>query len=586
MLWFYCFFVNFMELRTGNNGACCGGGHDLNNSGAYWQICYLLLVYLCLFFAFFYLEVITFNGTPSYFFRTVGAIADGTLVLMPLTFIRGRWRFSLALVPMFISLLVLCNVLYFRCFNDLIPSSSYFGSSLGNSLVIDGAFASLRTTDLTLLVTALVPIVFYILSKDNLSFRHRTKQLRYSLLLVLCATWAITLAGAYRRESIYLNSTSISKVLPEIYPDFSVDWKNYYSNTNFAGYSLRCIQQALVREEHLSDEKIEEMRNFMLQQAEQFSFREDELNQSKKNLIMIVVESLQSNVLRLNKGKAQISTLDSLIADSSTVYVEKCKVWADKGRSSDAQFVYNTGLLPLSREPLVTNYAAKDYPSIAKATKFNSVEIIGENKSLWSHGITSKSYGFDKLVDGIAEHVINQDSIIMNCALGEISKMQSPLFAFITTISMHDPYDKCMVQHNLNHTLLKANACTIEYLERLNHFDKSLNRFLAELKTQGIYKQSIIMIIGDHALRREANVEFPDENYVPLIILNSGRSDYRKTNVSQLDIFPTIIDMLQIRYEYMQVPYTGFGSSIFQLYPAADSHSARKYSEWIITRLD
>lgn len=546
------------------------------------QLSYVLATYMCMTLSLFYLEVVTYEGTPSFLFRIIAAIADATLIVLPFTFLKRCGNVALAIVSAVLSLLMLANVLYYRCFGDLIPGSSYFGSSLTDSFVIKGAIAALRLGDALLLVTGLLPLGLWAFIREKTSLRAPIKVLRYALMLALCLSWMCSLAGAYRRESIYSGSSRFADVMEQIYPEFSVDWKKYYNNTNFTGYVVRCVQRAMHSDKPLSETERGEIRRFLSEHAAAYS--PSTATNEPRNLIMIVVESLQSNVLAANKGSEAIATLDSLIADSATVYVEKCRVFADKGRSSDAQFIYNTGLLPLSSEPLVTNYASKDYPSIAKALHYGSVEVIGENRSLWSHGITTRSYGFDRLVDGIAERGLNQDSIIFSRALAEIEATPAPLYAFITTITMHDPYESRAVNHVLNLNADEYNAPTIEYLERLNHFDKSLGAFLTALKTKGIYDNSIIVIAGDHEVRIEANVNYPLDCNVPLIILNAPAGSYRTTDVSQLDVFPTIIDMMNVHYEYMQVPYVGLGVSIFRPYTPIDYEASRKISEWIITR--
>ncbi|MGN0230523.1 MAG: LTA synthase family protein [Muribaculaceae bacterium] len=548
-----------------------------------WRLRFALATYMCMILSLFYLEMVTYEGTPSFLFRIIAAIADATLIILPFTFLKHRGNVVLAIVPAVLSLLVLANVLYYRCFCDLIPASSYFGSSLTDSFVIDGALAALKLGDALLLVTGLLPLVLWCFIRNIIFSEASIKRLRYTILSIFCIAWLCTFVGSYRRESIYASSLRFADVAQHIYPKFSVDWKKYYNNTNFSGYVVRCVQRAMHCDSPLSESERDEIRSFLAARAAGFQ-RHAATDTPPHNLIMIVVESLQSNVLTANRGKMPTATLDSLIADSTTVYVEKCKVWADKGRSSDAQFIYNTGLLPLSSEPLVTNYASNDYPSIAKALRYESVEIIGENKSLWSHGITSQSYGFDRLIDGIAERGLNQDSIIFSRALAEIETTPAPLYAFITTITMHDPYESRAVEHVLKLNGNDYNATTVEYLERLNHFDKSLRSFLSALKDKGIYDNSIIVIAGDHEVRSEANVNYPADCNVPLIILNAPSGAYRTTDVSQLDVFPTIIDMMNMEYDYMQVPYVGLGVSIFMPYTPIDYDASRKISEWIITR--
>ena len=55
--------------------------------------------------------------------------------------------------------------------------------------------------------------------------------------MALCLSWMCSLAGAYRRESIYSGSSRFVDVMEQIYPEFSVDWKKYYNNTNYGSNS-------------------------------------------------------------------------------------------------------------------------------------------------------------------------------------------------------------------------------------------------------------------------------------------------------------------------------------------------------------
>ena len=125
------------------------------------QLSHVLATYMCMTLSLFYLEVVTYEGTPSFLFRIIAAIADATLIVLPFTFLKRCGNVALAIVSAVLSLLMLANVLYYRCFGDLIPGSSYFGSSLTSSFVIKGAIAALRFGDALLLVTGLLPLVLW-----------------------------------------------------------------------------------------------------------------------------------------------------------------------------------------------------------------------------------------------------------------------------------------------------------------------------------------------------------------------------------------------------------------------------------------
>ena len=98
----------------------------------------LIITFVCLFSVFFYVECLTYEGTPSFFFRIFAALADATLPILPFLFIRKKFTIVMVALTPVITLLLLCNIIYFRNFNDLIPRSSNINSSDLNTFFING----------------------------------------------------------------------------------------------------------------------------------------------------------------------------------------------------------------------------------------------------------------------------------------------------------------------------------------------------------------------------------------------------------------------------------------------------------------
>lgn len=543
---------------------------------------FLFVVYVCLICIFLYLECVTYTGNPSLFFRIIGAVADSSIYILPFLFLNKKWSILFCILIPMVALIILANILFYRNFNDLIPASSYFNSSIKDNMVIDGALSSLQASDFILIIS-IFPLLLYPLITKSYKLSTISK-FDKNIWITICVLSLLTcFIGAIRRERIYNPDLKLTETICEVFPEYTVNWNKYYNNCNFTGYVFKCLLQSFAINKKLSNDEILLVKTYI--EYPNKNYNQSCCKTSKKNIIFIVVESLQSNVLKLLEGNKAISTLDSLKSDSATIYIEKCKVLAGIGRSSDAQFMFNTGLLPLRYEPLVTNYALKNYPSLAKALDYNSIEVIGEDKSLWSHGLTNRSYGYSMLIDKVASSGQNQDSIIFRKAFEIFKNFDSPKFAFITTLTMHDPYNEIKVSKKLNN-LNNYNDETREYIERLNHFDKSLSNFLLSLKIENIFSNSIIIITGDHEIRHGSNLNFPDDNNVPLFILNSDRYSYRKNNISQIDIFPTVLDLLDVyQYKFFGVNYRGIGCSIFQQYNSSfDINKAYEVSELLITR--
>lgn len=509
----------------------------------------------------------------SFPFKILSCLSDAGLLMIPVLFLKKGWRYLILPVVGLFALLVFANIIYFRNFGDMIAPSLYF-SDFNNGFVVRSAAASIKWKDLWLVVAVLLPIIYpcvfgWKASVDYLPAR----RFKLSFIIIVALCWIIGYVGEIRRIKMFTNSPDYIEATRTIFNKSHIDWQSKYRQHNFTGYLTWTLYESFGIYHTLSLEEKASISEYLEESNQRFNVSSASNNDTgsyknkSKNLIIIVVESLPSSVFNMKDASQFMPTLVELTTDSTNIFVKDCDVLAGLGRSSDAQFLINTGLTPLHHEVLVTNYASGNYPALAKAFKGNSMEVIGEYSSLWSHGLTNKAYGFDGLISGIAVNRNDQDSIIFRAALEEIRKMKNPFFMFISSISMHNPYLTRNVSDELPPEIEAdyPDARDREYLRRLLHFDRSLADFLEELKKAGKYDDSVIVITGDHEIAKsDVSAQFFKDS-VPMIILNSGKTEYRKEGVTQLDIFPTILDTLGLEYVYerFDVPYRGLGKSLF-----------------------
>lgn len=526
---------------------------------------YLIIIFITLFLLFLNFGISLQLKYISLPFKISSALLDSTLITILCMFLKGKWRYIAIPIPFIISAVLWANVIYYRNFGDLIQASSYIRADITDSTVASSAISSIKWMDIAFIILPFCPLVYAIVNRKRLPISPINSFWRWSALSIFIMSLAFSYIGVIRRVKLH-NKLDSYKEVPEILcAKETTSWIVNYEMHHFIGYILKCIASigdigmnlspsdiALIKshisahQEHRADQDISTLRC------------EDE-----KNLIMIIVESLPYKIFEMKEADELIPEMMNIVNDSATI-ICKSKVLANYGRSADAQFIYNTGLLPLRKEAFVDFYALNDYPSIAKALLYPSMEIIGENKRLWSHSLTTKSYGFDILKDNIAPNCINQDSILFNCAKKEIPHMKSPFFLFITSISMHDPYDEPKVTPVSGDIPISTNDVRDkEYYQRLRHFDKSLGSFIAYLRDKGIYDDSVVVILGDHEIRTSTISPNLHDEYVPFIIVNSPLSNSEKIITTQLDVFPTIMDIMGRKYTYLGQDYSGLGQSIF-----------------------
>lgn len=481
-------------------------------------------------------------------------------------FLKGNWRYLSLPIPFIVSTVLLANLLYFRNFGDLLQPSSYKADYLNDPFVTRGAITSLKRADILYFILPFLPTAYAILAGRKLTASGTGRRYKMWIGLIFLMSWGICYAGVFRRVGIYKGLSNPKEIAKQVFSKEIINWINAYETHNFTGYLCKCalISRTVGMDLTPADrEYVKEylskssQRNVGVGSVSRFS------SGKGKNLIMIIVESLPFKIFELEEAATLIPEMKRIVADSATI-VSRCKVLAGFGRSSDAQFIYNTGLLPLRSEALVDNYASRHYPSLAKALQYKSLEIIGESKQTWMHYLTTKSYGFDALIDNAAPTGMDQDSILFNTAQQEAACLESPFYLFITTITMHDPYDSRKVSHPSGIiTKNTKDPRDLEFLERLHHFDRNLGRFLTDLKTKGILERSVVVILGDHEIRASNVSEYLHDEYVPFIIINAPARPSSTVTTTQLDVFPSVLDILECGYTFKGTDYSGLGESIF-----------------------
>lgn len=527
---------------------------------------YIISFFLTLLLLFLYFGISLHFEYISLPFKISSAVVDSSLITIICMFLKGKWRYISLPIPFIVSILLWVNLLYFRNFDDLIQATSYIKADTTDPSVVSGAISSIKWPDIVFILLPFCPLIFAIVERKSLTKSNIKSFWRWCMVSIFVISLMFSYIGTIRRVKLHNNLDSYKLVTEFIFAKETTRWSANYEMNHFIGYVLKCIISFGNIGMELSPSDIALIKSHISSNPEH---RADSITLKQlatgkgKNLIMIVVESLPFKVFETKESDKLMPEMIRLVNDSTTILC-KSKILADYGRSSDAQFIYNTGLLPLRREALVESYALNNYPSLAKALPYSSMEIIGENKRLWFHSLTTKSYGFENLKDDIAPSGMNQDSTIFNVAKKEIPMLKSPFYLFITTISMHDPYDEPKVTP-ISDTLPMPtdDARDEEYYQRLRHFDKSLGSFIAYLKDNGIYDNSIIVILGDHEIRATKISQNLHDEYVPFIIVNSPQPCSDIIFTTQLDVFPTIMDIMGCNYTYLGQNFSGLGQSIF-----------------------
>lgn len=515
----------------------------------------------------FMLLAFTLEGLKKTLFAFKVSLADTSIIFLICLLFRGKWKYAMAVIPILLFVVLYVNVLYARYFSDLIPSSFYFNRYVFNPDTFAGAGSAFNWTDIFMFLIAVSPLIYSLLLpyKKFVSI-NPGKYLYIGAFVLLIAAWTLTLYRTYSNANKGERKISFSEVCRNMIHPINIynkDWQYTYRRSNFTGYLIRCLFFSENGEyRNLSKKDWEGIKRHLETKREGRNIHNAEGDSIPENLILIVVESLPSAALKGEDIKYVAPTLFGLMQNKDNITVE-CESLVGCGTSSDAQFMYNTGLLPLRSEAIALAYPNNDYPSLSKALDRYSMEIIGESSVEWFHHVTTRSFGFDRLISDLDVAHPDADTRIFSEAVKQLDSVPRPFYMFITSISMHSPYYRKTVTPRLDERRLHTDdPLEIEYMQRLRELDDGIAKFLSALKKKGLYSNSLIMIIGDHPIPELEEIPKFRDTKVPLIILNSPRTQLKRNRFTQVDLFPTVLDIMNIDYVFKGIDYQGVGVSI------------------------
>ena len=141
-------------------------------------------------------------------------------------------------------------------------------------------------------------------------------------------------------------------------------------------------------------------------------------------------------------------------------------------------------------------------------------------------------------------------------AAEKMEKAKKPFFTYIVTSTTHTPYPR--LPKSLEKYPHSQNG-EEGFLNALNYSDWSIGEFLKRLEKQPWFDDTVFIFTADHALAHYQSGSFRERFHIPLIIYSPHIFQPKAVSTvsSQLDLFVTIIDILDLHGEY-----STFGTSL------------------------
>ncbi len=511
------------------------------------------------------------------------------LFLLGLLFTWGNVRGALSVAFSLSMLLSIGNILYSRFFGHYLPNLAILQiGNLNDADVLQSIGTGFRPADLFYILWAAVYCLLY--------RRFSKRDMKKGVAATLGALWALILfavasfilfLGVVHDHSL---KTSFIRFSP-IRLQYTQAPNNMLFRGGFIRRALVCHDDFLQKDMELDSCQIDEIENEYMNHSERMSC--DSALTDKSNLIFIIVESYLSQTSDLIvDGKEITPFLNSLKRDSNVYYNGHVRPNIHIGESSDGQFIYMAGLLPLKSE--ITVNIVKDktvcgLPALLKREGLikQSRIVVPTSPTFWEQDAMNRLYGIDTTYskfdwDGVLEGNKDlEDGQIFTMASKADRETDSPFFSLILTMSMHNPY-KRGVDHGFTLTDDGLPNEYLNYLVDCHYFDMQLQKYIDELKRTGLYDNSLIVITADHQAHpvhlnmKEGQIS--DE--LPLYIINGGMDSTNSWTgpCNQLDIYTTLLDLYGI-----ETDWRGLGHTLYTRdYKNSVSERTQELSEWII----
>jgi lipoteichoic acid synthase len=291
-----------------------------------------------------------------------------------------------------------------------------------------------------------------------------------------------------------------------------------------------------------------------------------------KNVVLISMESTQNFVINQKVDGEEITPfLNSLINDS--FYFNQIYDQTAQGKTSDSEFMIDTGLYPLASGSAFVRKPDNRYKSmphiLEKKDDYYAAVFHGNDRTFWNREIMYESLGYNRYFSKRDFNVTEENSVnyglkdipFFEQSISYLEKLPQPFYTRFITLTNHFPFlleeeDKLIPEASTNEDVVNRYVTTVRYE------DEAIKSLFNRLKKNGLYKDTIFVLYGDHygisekyengvfelLGQEDTPVNHVKLQQVPLIIHVPGEKGKTiETIGGEIDIRPTILHLLGIK---------------------------------------
>ncbi|MFS9342498.1 LTA synthase family protein [Streptococcus parasanguinis] len=420
---------------------------------------------------------------------------------------RTKLFYSLAFgIYLLLFIWLVSNSIYYREFTDFVTVNTMLASSKVSAGLGAAALELFRPWDVIYILDFPILAFFFFkkwIRMDNRPFNKR-------------ASFAITsLSAMLFSANLFLAEIDRPELLTR-------GFSNYYvvralGLPAFLGYSANQTYVANKERSKASEADLKPVEEYIQQHyakanPEYFGMAKG------RNVIYIHLESFQQFLidykLKVDDKEYEVTPfLNSLYHSKETFAFSNVFNQVKAGKTSDAETMIETGLFGLNQGSFMVNYGGTNTqqaaPFILSKNGYNSSAVFhGNAGSFWNRNTAYKQWGYNYFFD--ASYFTKQnssnsfqyglnDKYMLKDSIKYLERLQQPFYTKFITVSNHYPYTTSLSGDDLGFPLAKTQDETINgYFATANYLDSSIKAFFDYLKESGLYKNSIIVLYGDH----------------------------------------------------------------------------------------
>ncbi len=474
----------------------------------------------------------------------------------------------LIVMNLVLSILLYANVVYYRFFSDFITVPVVMQTKTNAGQLGESALSLMSPLDIFYFTDTII-LIFLIAKKWYKSERATSRKPAKYVIAAGIVTFLINLGLAEMDRPQLLSRTFDRNYLVK-----------YLGVTNFSIYDVVQNARSASQKAMADSNDVTEVENYI--KANYAQPNPEYFGKAKgMNVITISMESLQTFMIdyKLN-GQEVTPFLNSLAHDGKTFYFDNIINQTGQGKTSDAEFMLDNSLYPMSQGAVFVSKAQNTLqatPAILKSQGYTSATFHGNYKTFWNRNEMYRSIGYDKFFDAeyynmTEENTKNyglKDKPFFTESMPMLESLPQPFYTKFITLSNHFPFK--MDEGDTDFPAAETDDKVVnQYFQSAHYMDQALEQFFNDLKESGLYDNTVIVLYGDHygisenhneAMAEIIGKEITPFEYsrnlqrVPVFIHVPGVEGGVQHQIGgQVDIRPTLLHLLGIdTKDYLEI---------------------------------